>query len=85
MLGGEICARPLVQESVKKAMHRVVVSEDGSLERYEFVLAECIIHALFLSCGLRQLCSRACRHPSRKTDGHDIRLRVALPPLARIV
>ena len=55
-LGGEICARPLVQESVKKAMHRVV-GEDCSLVRYEFVLAECIIHALFLSQRLRQRCA----------------------------
>ena len=66
MLGGEICARPPVQESMKKAVHGVV-GEDCSLVRYEFVLAECIIHALFLSCGLRQRCagSKASRHPSR--------------------
>jgi len=33
MLGGEICARPLVQKSVKKAMHRVV-NEDCSSSRW---------------------------------------------------
>ena len=47
-------------------MHRVV-GEDCSLVRYDFVLAECIVHALFLSCGLRQrrASSRSGRHPSR--------------------
>ena len=43
MLGGEVFARPPVQESNKKAMHRVVVAV-SSLVRYEFVPAECIIH-----------------------------------------
>ena len=56
MLGGEVFARPPVQESNKKAMHRVVVAV-SSLVRYEFVPAECIIHTLFFSCGLRQRCT----------------------------
>jgi hypothetical protein len=44
----------------KRSEGRVVGEPQGkdcSLVRYEFVLAECIIHALFLSCGLRQRCA----------------------------
>ena len=37
MLDGEICARRHVQESVKKAMQRVV-SEDCSLVRYDAMI-----------------------------------------------
>ena len=69
MLGGESCARPPVQESMKKAMHRVV-GEDCSLVRYEFVLAECSIpFSSAVDSG----------NDARVPERDDIRLKVTLP------
>ena len=72
-LGGEICARPLVQERVEKAMRRVV-TEDCSL----------VILCLRSASSTRFSSAVDSGNDARVTERDDIRLGVTLPPLAGI-
>ena len=73
MLGGEICARPPVQESMKKAVHGVV-GEDCSL----------VILCLRSASSTRFSSAVDSGNDARVPERDDIHLEVALPPLGGI-